>query len=56
MLLTPPSADTVPDDMVPIAEVPLDARTRLRLEREGRLPVEGSDGASSRAAARLRRS
>ena len=40
MLLTPPSADTVPDDMVPIAEVPLDARTRLRLEREGRLPVE----------------
>ena len=32
--------DIPPDDLVPIAEVPLDARTRLRLEREGRLPVE----------------
>jgi len=35
-----PSPGTLPDDLIPIAEVPLDARTRLRLEREGRLPVE----------------
>ena len=35
-----PSADPSRDDLIPIAEVPLDARTRLRLEREGRLPVE----------------
>jgi hypothetical protein len=35
-----PSPDTSHDDLIPIADVPLDARTRLRLEREGRLPVE----------------
>jgi hypothetical protein len=28
-----------PDDLVPLAETALDARTRRRLEREGRLPV-----------------
>jgi hypothetical protein len=28
-----------PDDLIPLAETALDARTRRRLEREGRLPV-----------------
>jgi hypothetical protein len=35
-----PAPHAAPDELVPIAEVPLDARTRTRLEREGRLPVE----------------
>jgi hypothetical protein len=35
-----PATAGADDDLIPIAEVPLDARTRLRLEREGRLPVE----------------
>mgnify|MGYP001172913420 CR=1 FL=1 len=30
---------TAADDLVPLADTPLDARTRRRLEREGRLPV-----------------
>jgi hypothetical protein len=34
----PASGDPI-DVLVPISDVPLDARTRLRLERDGRLPV-----------------